>query len=80
MKRFQERTKEWVRSVISDKTKLAVALLILGLVTSVLYGCGILGIPQSKLAFRRMLLLTFILTIIWNIRKRRVNEKVQRSE
>jgi len=83
MNRFQERTKEWVRSVISDKTKLAVALLsILGLAVGTCVGYGVLSITQSqgKFVFGLMFLLTMICMLIWTVGKRRVNEKVQRSE
>lgn len=58
-----------------NNAKLAVALLILGLVIGVFYGCGILRMPQPRLAFDLMMLLTFISMLIWTIRKRRVNEK-----
>ena len=58
-----------------SEAKLAVALLILGLVIGTCIGCGILRIPQPRLAFDLMLLLTFISMLIWAIRKRHVNEK-----
>ena len=61
-----------------DRAKLAVALLILGLVIGTCIGCGILRIPQPKLAFDLMMLLTFISTLIWTIRKRYADEKEQR--
>ena len=80
MKRFQELVKERVCSVILDKTKLSVALLVLGLVIGVLCGCGILRIPQPKLAFDLLMLLTFVSMLIWTIRKRHADEKVQRRE
>jgi len=70
MKRFQERTKEWVRSVISDKTKLAVALLILGLAVGTSIGFGALTQSQSRLVFDLMFLLTMIYLLISTIRKR----------
>ena len=63
-----------------NKAKLAVALLILGLVIGVFHGCGVLRIPQPKLAFDLMMLLTFISTLIWTIRKRYADEKDQRRE
>lgn len=60
--------------------KLAVALLILGLVIGTCLGYGILSIPQPKLAFDLMMLLTFVWMLIWTIRKRHANEKNQRRE
>ena len=63
-----------------DKVKLAVALLILGLVIGTCLGYGILGIPQTRLAFDLMMLLTFVWMLIWTIRKRHANEKDQRRE
>ena len=61
--------------MIFDKTKLKVALIILGLVIGTCIGTGVLRIPQPKLAFDLMFLLTSIWMLIWTIRKRRVNEK-----
>jgi len=60
---------------LNGKTKLAVALLTLGLVIGTCLGYGILRIPQPRLVFDLMMLLTFISMLIWTIRKRRVNEK-----
>ena len=80
MKRFQERVKERVCSVILDKTKLSVALLVLGLIIGTCIGCGVLRIPQPKLVFDLMMLLTFISMLIWTIGKRHVNEKDQMRE
>jgi len=54
----------------NGKTKLAVALLILGLAIGTCIGCGVLSIPQPKLVFDLMMLLTFISMLIWTIRKR----------
>jgi len=61
--------------VVVNKAKLAVALLILGLVIGTCLGYGILSIPQPRFAFDLMMLLTFVWMLIWTIRKRRVNEK-----
>ncbi len=63
-----------------NKAKLAVALLILGLVIGICHGYGILRIPQPRLVFDLMTLLTFMYLCIWTIRKRHVNEKDQRRE
>ena len=60
---------------LNGKTKLAVALLTLGLVIGTCLGYGILKIPQPRLVFDLMMLMTFISMLIWTIRKRRVNEK-----
>ena len=64
--------------MIVDKTRLAVALLILGLVIGTCIGYGI--IPQGRLVFDFMMLLTFVWMLIWTIRKRHSNEKNQRRE
>ena len=64
----------------NGKTKLAVALLILGLAIGTCIGCGVLSIPQPKLVFDLMMLLTFISMLIWTIRKHHANEKDQRRE
>lgn len=53
-----------------NKNKLAVTLLILGLVIGTCIGYGI--IPQGRLVFDLMMLLTFISMLIWTVRKRRV--------
>lgn len=66
--------------MVVDKTKLAVVLLILGLVIGTCLGYGILSIPQPGLAFDLMMLLTFVWMLIWTIRKRHVNEKAQLRE
>ena len=60
------------------KNKLAVALLVLGLIIGVCTGCGILRIIQPRLMFDLMMLLTavwMLIWTIWTIRKRHVNEK-----
>ena len=60
---------------LNGKTKLAVALLTLGLVIGTCFGYGILRIPQPRLVFDLMMLMTFISMLIWTIRKRLVTEK-----
>ena len=55
-----------------DKTKLAVALLILGLAIGTCIGYGVLSIPQPRFVFDLMMLLTFIWMLIWTIRKKGV--------
>ncbi len=59
---------------------MAVALLILGLVIGVFQGYGVLRIPQPRLVFDLMTLLTFMYLCIWTIRKRYADEKDQRRE
>lgn len=62
--------------MVLNKTKLAV--LILGLVAGaigVCIGYGIIRIPQPKLVFDLMFLLTMIYIFIWTIRKRHENER-----
>ena len=56
--------------MVVDKTKLAVALLILGLSIGTCIGYGVLRIPQPRLAFDLMMLLTFVWMLIWTIKKR----------
>jgi len=61
---------------LPTRTK-AFLLLILGLVVGVWQGYGTaigsnLVIPQPKLMFDLMMLLTFVWMLIWTIRKRRV--------
>ena len=63
-----------------NKAKLAVALLILGLVIGVFHGYGVLRIPQPRLVFDLMTLLTFMYLCIWTIRKHHADEKDQRRE
>ena len=59
---------------ISARMK-ALVLLILGLVIGACHGYGIFRIPQPKLMFDLMTLLTFIYICIWTIRKRRTRER-----
>jgi ribose/xylose/arabinose/galactoside ABC-type transport system permease subunit len=61
------------------KTKLAMALLGLGLSVGTCIGYGVLRIPQPRLMFDLMMLLTFVGMLIWTIKKRHVNEKAQRA-
>ena len=66
-----------------NKNKLAVALLVLGLIIGVCTGCGILRIIQPRLMFDLMMLLTavwMLIWTIWTIRKRHADEKDQRRE
>ena len=80
MKRLRERASARVCGVILDRAKLAVALLILGLVIGTCIGYGVLRIPQPRLMFDLMMLLTFISMLIWTIKKRHANEKDRRRE
>jgi uncharacterized membrane protein YfcA len=68
--------------VVVKKTKLAVALSILGLVVGTCIGYGIIRISQSqgKFVFDLMFLLTMIYTLIRTIRERQANEKDQWRE
>lgn len=61
--------------MIVDKTKLAVALMILGLSLGTCIGAGVLRIPQPRLMFDLMSLLTMIYIFIWTIRKRHVRAR-----
>lgn len=63
--------------MVVNKTKLAGALLILGLVVGTCVGYGVLNTTQSqgKFAFDLMFLLTMVWMLIWTIRKRHVNEE-----
>ena len=56
--------------MIVDKTRLAVALLILGLAIGTCIGYGV--IPHPRLMFDLMMLSTFVWMLIWTIRKRHV--------
>jgi len=64
--------------VVINKNKLAVALLILGLVIGICVGSGIVRLSQPRLAFDLMMLLTFVSMLIWTIRERHANEKDKR--
>lgn len=52
------------------KVKLALVLLMSGIVFGFCQGYGILKIPQPKFVFDLIVLLTFIYLLIWKIRKR----------
>ena len=60
--------------MVVDKTKLAVALLILGLVIGTCIGAGVLRISQPRFMFDLMILSTLVWMLIWTIRKRHTNE------
>ncbi len=62
--------------MVVNKTKLAVVLLVLGLVFGILVGYGVLSITQSqgKFLFDLMFLLTMIWMLISTIRKRHADK------
>ena len=56
--------------MVTAKVKLALVLLMSGIVFGFCQGYGILKIPQPKLMFELMTLLMYIYLFIWAIRKR----------
>lgn len=61
------------------KVKLALVLLISGIVFGFCYAHGILRILQPGLMFDLMTLLTMIYLFVWTIRKRREQKSIDRS-
>ncbi len=60
------------------KVRLALVLLVLGLVIGICVVSGIIRLSQPRLAFDLMMLLTFVSMLIWTIRERHADEKDKR--
>jgi len=66
--------------VVVDKVKLALVLLVLGLVIGICLGYGMIPRPYNTLVFDLMMSLTFIYVCIWTIRKRHAHEENEKDQ